>query len=286
MSPKNHVGRDENLNQYGQEIGFFRSFADSFWKSTRMELDLVHQEGDSWNKIAGRIKGGLCREIALNTKKGIECQLCFGATCNKAILNEGFQTSDCHAGRRFSICSLGSCNGRNLLLLAGRVMISDNDKTVAEEISLQAGGHAVKSTIEYDAAITLLELSLPYLKSRLKIESILSESKLSPLIRKACRYIDNHYGDKLCLSTIATACRVSEDHLGHSFSKQTKHPITRYICAVRIGHAMFLLNETQMDITEICFEVGYQSVSQFNRAFRRMRGMSPSEFRKSRQSQQ
>ena len=47
MSPKNHVGRDENLNQYGQEIGFFRSFADSFWKSTRMELDLVHQEGDS-----------------------------------------------------------------------------------------------------------------------------------------------------------------------------------------------------------------------------------------------
>jgi AraC-like DNA-binding protein len=288
MPPERHIGSNDHLDQLGQGVGFFKRFADSYWKSTRMELDLVHQEGDTWRKIAGRIKGGQCREFATHQQRSIECQLCFQETYNRAVLNCGFQTGDCHAGRRFSICSLGECNGRNLLLLAGRVLISDSDPpdgvADASPASLRAGAPPVKSIVQYDAAIALIELSLPYLRSRLNIESILCDRNLSPMVRKACRFVDKHYSGKLSLGTIAAACRVSEDHLCHVFSKQTGHPLTRYICAVRIGHAMYLLNETKMSITEICFEVGYQSVSQFNRAFRAMKKMSPSEFRKARHS--
>ena len=103
---------------------------------------------------------------------------------------------------------------------------------------------------------------------------------LSPQVLEACRFVDKHYMEKLSLGTIAAACKLSEDHLSHIFSKQTGHPLVRYIRAVRVGHAMFLLSETKQDITEICFEVGFQSISQFNRAFRAMRGMSPTQFRK------
>ena len=45
--------------------------------------------------------------------------------------------------------------------------------------------------------------------------------------------------------------------------------------------ALFLLGKSNLDITQICFEVGYQSVSQFNRAFRTIKGMSPSAYRDS-----
>ena len=283
MLSEENIGHHDNLDLFGQSIGFFESYADSFWKSTRMELDLVHKEGDTWETIVGRIKGVYCRDLAMSTEARRACQSCFNDTCDQSALKAGFQSSNCHAGRRFSICSLGEFDGRNLLLLAGRVIISDrgpSDEMAEPSSSLQAGTTPVKSIMEYDASINLIELSLPYLRNRLRIDAMLFGRSLSPGVRKACRYIDKYYMEKLSLGTIASACHISKDHLSHIFSKQTGHPLVRYICAVRIGHAIFLLSETKKDITEICFEVGFQSISQFNRAFRTMKGMSPSQFRK------
>jgi AraC-like DNA-binding protein len=283
MLLEDNIGPNDNLDLFGQSIGFFESYADSFWKSTRMELDLVHKEGDTWETVVGRIKGRYCRDLALSPEARMACQNCFNDTCERSALKAGFQSSDCHAGRRFSICSLGEFDGRNLLLLAGRVIISDGapaDERAEDTASLQAEKTPVKSIMEYDASIHLIELSLPYLRNRLKIDAMLFSRSLSPGVRKACRYIDKHYMEKLSLGTLAAACHISKDHLSHIFSKQTGHPLVRYICAVRIGHAMFLLSETKKDITEICFEVGFQSISQFNRTFRAMKGMSPSQFRK------
>jgi len=279
MAPSGERGSAGDLDQVGQGIGFFRSYADSFWKSTQMELDLVHQEGDAWTTIAGRIKGAECRDLALDEEASLACEQCFRETCERAKRREGFQSSICHAGRRFSVCALGEFDGRKLLLLAGRVRVWA-DEADGVPTSGNPGNEPAKTPVEYDAAIRLLELSLPYLSSRLKIEALVGDRRLSPLVRKACSFVDQHYNEELRLTHIAKACRVSEDHLSHVFSQQTGHPLTRYIGAVRIGHAMFLLSRTKLDITEICFEVGYQSISQFNRAFRAMKGMSPSQYRK------
>ena len=282
-----NIGNNEDLAQFGQGIGFFESYANSFWESTQMELDLVHEEGDTWKTIARRIKGAYCRDLALNPEASAACQSCFNDASHIAARRSGFQSSHCHAGRRFSICSLGEFDGRNLLLLAGRVIISDGDSpegTVETMTPVEEENTPVKSMMEYEASIRIIELSLPYLRSQLRTQSMLFGRNLSKTVSRACRYIEKNFNDKLSLRTVAAACHVSEDHLSHIFSKQTGHPLIRYICAVRIGHAMYLLSETKMNVTEICFEVGYQSVSQFNRAFRGMKGMSPSKFRQDRLS--
>ena len=174
MSRVKHIDKTHDLDSFGQSIGFFESYADSFWKSTRMELDLVHQEGDTWMSIAGRIKGGYCRDLALSAEASLACQSCFNETSDRAALHPGFQSGNCHAGRRFSICSLGEFHGRNLLLLAGRVIISDGDSADKIEdpaISSRVGITPVKSSMEYDASINLIELSLPYLRNRLRIDA-------------------------------------------------------------------------------------------------------------------
>jgi AraC-like DNA-binding protein len=266
--------------QLAQGIGFFHSFAESFWKSTRMDLDLVHQDGDTWRTIAGRIRNEECRDLALSRELSTACETCFRDACNRVAKRRGFQTYTCHADRRFSVNTLGECGGRKLLILVGRVRVAPCDEEEPPGHGLPDG----KTIAEYEATIHLIELLLPYLASRLRIESILENRTLSPLVRRACRHIDRHYRDKLSLGVVASACGISEDHLSHVFSEQTGHQLTRYIGAVRVGHAMFLLERTAMDVTEICFEVGFQSVSQFNRVFRAMKGMSPTQYRRKQQS--
>lgn len=243
-----------------------------------MDLDLVHQDGDTWRTIAGRIRSEECRNLALSRELSMACETCFRDACNQVAKRRGFQTYTCHADRRFSVNTLGECGDRKLLILVGRVRIAACDEEEPPDAS-------AKTMAEYDATIYLIELLLPYLASRLRIESILENRTLSPLVRRACSYIDQHYRDKLSLSVVASTCGISDDHLSHVFSEQTGHQLTRYIGAVRVGHAMFLLERTEMDVTEICFEVGFQSLSQFNRVFRALKGMSPTQYRRKQQSE-
>ena len=247
-----------------------------------MELDLVYQEGDSWTTVADRIRSEECRNLAQSREASVACERCFRSACDAAALRGGFQSSTCHAGRRFSVCMIGEVGGRKLLVLAGRVAVTP-DGQGDQDVSGRVKAHG-KTIMEYEAAIELIELSLPYLTNRLRIDSFLSNRTLSPLVRRACRHIERHYRDKISLGVVAKACGASEDHLCHVFSQQTGHTVTRYIGAVRVGHAMFLLGRTAMDVTEICFEVGFQSISQFNRVFRSLRGMSPTGYRRLSQS--
>jgi AraC-like DNA-binding protein len=138
----------------------------------------------------------------------------------------------------------------------------------------------VKSRESYQGALDLIELSLPYLRLRLDVDLLLAARKFPPLVRKACHYVDDHFRENISVSAIATACGVSEDYLSHIFSTQTGNPLSRYIAAARTGHAMYLLREEKLGIAEIAFEVGFQSLSQFNRTFRSLQGMAPSEFRR------
>ncbi len=77
------------------------------------------------------------------------------------------------------------------------------------------------------------------------------------------------------------------DHLGMSewacsrfFKKNSGNSFTDYVAQLRVGHACKLLTETDMPVTDICFEVGYGNVSNFNRVFRLARGITPSSYRR------
>lgn len=261
-------GQPNPLDRLGMGKGFFRRFADSFWKATGMELDLVYADGEPWNSVAGRVKSPTCREHALSGEEAGLCEECFQSACRVAVLQSKFHTASCFAGRSFSVCPLDEFDGSGVLLLTGRV------RKTAE------GSSGTKSEIGYQGALDLIELFLPYLRVCLHMDLLLSARDLPKVVRDACGYVDNHFADKISVADVAAACEVSEDYLSHSFSKQTGNRLSAYIAAVRIGHTMYLLRDQNLGIAEIAFEVGFQSLSQFNRTFRKLRGMTPSEFRK------
>ena len=109
------------------------------------------------------------------------------------------------------------------------------------------------------------------------------EASIPPAVRKACGFIRARaVVDDLNLAAVARHCGVSEGHLSRLFHHSTGLTFREYMAQVRIEHARALLIHTAKGITEIAFESGFQSVSQFHRVFRKAFGATPGELRSKR----
>lgn len=272
-------GLSNPLEKLGMGLGFFSRYAESFWKATGMEMDLVYADGEPWNSVARRVRGDFCHKIAANPTKSRLCRECFLRACQSAQKMNDFHTLQCHAGQSFSVRSLGEIAGTGVLLLIGRVLSTDSANTGEVMSDKNSSSPRIKSKEGYQGALDLIEFSLPYLRMRLNVDLLLAAREFPPLIRKACDYVDEHFREDISVAGVATACGVSTDYLSHSFSKHTGNQLSRYIAAVRTGHAMYLLRDKKPGIAEIAFEVGFQSLSQFNRTFRALQGIAPGKFR-------
>ncbi len=93
-------------------------------------------------------------------------------------------------------------------------------------------------------------------------------------------YIHAHYSEDLSLEQIASDFYISSFYLSHKFKDVTGFTLTDYIHMTRVRNVQTLLLNTKDPITEIAGQCGFQSFSQFNRVFRKLVGMSPSEYRK------
>ena len=84
--------------------------------------------------------------------------------------------------------------------------------------------------------------------------------------------------------SIAALCKVgaiSERSLHRLFVKHTGESVTEYLCKLRIGRACMRLAETDLPVSMIAYEVGLSNLANFNRQFRRVRGVTPSGYRRS-----
>lgn len=100
-------------------------------------------------------------------------------------------------------------------------------------------------------------------------------------IRRARDFIHQYYADKVSLARAARAANISAGHLSEKFKQVTGIKFVNYVGWVRVEQACQRLRESNAPISEIAFEVGFQSLSQFNRVFKKVSDKSPSEYRAS-----
>jgi AraC-like DNA-binding protein len=98
-------------------------------------------------------------------------------------------------------------------------------------------------------------------------------------IWNARKFIHEHSDEELSLSEVAKAASVSRNHLSEKFKQITGVNFVDYVGRVRTEKARRLLQDGDLRISEIAFAVGFQSLSQFNRVFKKVSGKSPTEFR-------
>ncbi|MBQ4226767.1 MAG: helix-turn-helix transcriptional regulator, partial [Clostridia bacterium] len=102
------------------------------------------------------------------------------------------------------------------------------------------------------------------------------------LIDEAIRYIDSHYSEyDLTLATLSDRLNLTSAYLSALFKKQLGTNFSVYIEQLRIAHAEELLSSGKMSIEEVAQNVGYGNADSFRRAFKRVKGVSPSKYSKS-----
>jgi AraC-like DNA-binding protein len=131
----------------------------------------------------------------------------------------------------------------------------------------------------YNAIVRLLSFfaeQLSALANQLVIES---QNVEPPLVMKAREYIEKHKTEELSLTDVAKAAGASVFHFCKVFHKTTGLKFTDYVARVRLENARNRLLNPNLRVSEIAYDVGFQSLTQFNRTFKRVFGQSPSEFR-------
>ncbi|HZR06753.1 MAG TPA: AraC family transcriptional regulator [Candidatus Udaeobacter sp.] len=107
-----------------------------------------------------------------------------------------------------------------------------------------------------------------------------SRDRAEPVqIWKARSFIEKHSGEELSLRKVAKAANINANHLSEKFKQVTGVNFVDYVAGTRFEKARDLLRNSNLRISEIAFAVGFQSLSQFNRVFKKRCGKSPTQFR-------
>lgn len=104
----------------------------------------------------------------------------------------------------------------------------------------------------------------------------------SRYVLEAMDYIGQNYADSnLSVGQIAAQLDLSEGHLSHLFKKETDYTIGNYLTRYRIHKAMELLRQGRLKVYEVAEAVGYRDIAYFSATFKKVAGMSPSEYQDS-----
>lgn len=105
------------------------------------------------------------------------------------------------------------------------------------------------------------------------------DAKANRILREVLQYIASHLDGEIRVSDMAEMAGMTESSFSRFFKRITGNTFTRHVSELRTGKACELLANTNKTVTEICHEVGYYNISNFNRAFRDLRGMTPRRYR-------
>ena len=118
------------------------------------------------------------------------------------------------------------------------------------------------------------------LKKTISLRDNLASSRYKQTVDEAIEYIKDNYNDEeLSLNSLASYVNVSPNHLSMIFSQQTGVTFIKFLTDYRMNKARELLKCTNMRSSEIAEEVGYHDPHYFSYSFKKMFGMTPTQYR-------
>ena len=106
------------------------------------------------------------------------------------------------------------------------------------------------------------------------------DEKTNRILAEVFQHLAENLSRDVRLSSVAQIAGMTETSFSRFFKAKTGNTFSRHVAALRTGRACELLARSDMAVTEICGEVGYDNLSNFNRAFRIAHGMTPSAYRR------
>lgn len=275
-----------------KKSSLFKDYQKTFEASTGLPLELQFAFEDQVSLCNGSCnQNRFCKLLNANNS----CEKCLMAQKCLNQRGSGVQSMSCFAGLKETVVPIMIGDFLIARLRTGQILHeSPSSKTfmeVAQELGETDGvnqGNLEKAYLatpviekqRYRAMVTLLATFSMQLRTLAKQLYYDEKRKEHNVMELAKDYIEENFMEEIILQDIAEEVFMSPHHFCRKFKETTGMTMTDFITKRRIEEARALLHERKMKITDIAFEVGFQSLSQFNRSFSKLNGMSPSGFRK------
>jgi AraC-like DNA-binding protein len=140
-------------------------------------------------------------------------------------------------------------------------------------------GTKVLSSKQYDSMIKLLSIFAEHISLVSNQIVVHQQNGEPPSITRAKEFIVENHEEDISLGQVAKAVNTSTFHFCKTFKKTTGLNFTEYVSRVRVEKAKNLLLNPNLRVSEIAYQVGFQSLTHFNRVFKRITGQSPTAYR-------
>lgn len=137
---------------------------------------------------------------------------------------------------------------------------------------------SIKSTADFFAMLSVLDFAIQSSKENVSVQPVVI-TKSQKLVNDIIAYINNHLNESIALADIASHFYMNKDYLSRLFMKHTHTSIGRYIIIQRISKAQELLR-AGMTVIQVSENLGFSSYAYFFKLFKKMTGISPSQYRK------
>jgi AraC-like DNA-binding protein/ligand-binding sensor protein len=148
-----------------------------------------------------------------------------------------------------------------------------------EEMRRAYFGGRVMEGKQHECVVKLLTIFAEHLSLVCNQIAVQQQNEEPPVIRRAKEFIEAHQGEELRLTTVARAVNTSPFYFCKMFKKATGLNFTDYVSRLRIEKAKNLLLNRNLRVSEIAYEVGFQSLTHFNRVFKKVLGVPPTRYR-------
>jgi AraC-like DNA-binding protein len=132
---------------------------------------------------------------------------------------------------------------------------------------------------QYYSLLRLLEVFSEHLAAACEGLMLRAKPAEPAAVTKAREFIAVHHPEPLSLARVSRAVSVSATYFSRRFKETAGMTFIDYLARVRVEKAKSLLQNPGLRISEIALDAGYQSLSQFNRSFKKITGWPPTEFR-------
>ncbi len=272
----------------------FQVYRQAFEAATGLPLLLKSCDPNGDHTAQKPFRNPFCQELNSGRRP---CEHCLNADlCLTSKSEEQAHTTRCFAGLRETAIPVRTGGQTIAFLSTGQVFDAEPSEKDFEALAealresnfpesriqkLRDSFFAtqVVTPESYQGMVTLIgvfALQLSESLNRLMIEDANSEP---PVVISAKQYINANLEDRITLDEVAAHVCVSPYYFCKIFKQATGMTLTEYVNRRRIERAKRKLLVPHARVTEVAYDVGYQSLSQFNRSFLKYVGMSPTQFR-------
>lgn len=166
-----------------------------------------------------------------------------------------------------------------VFLIEGMQLVKLFDKIIDERFIRQSGFQVLSSCL-LGEALVYLDRSCSAKLEGIGLNEVLLDSNAPPPIKAVNEFVSRHIDHKFSLSELANGCGYNQDYLYRIVSKEFGMSLVQYVNSLRLESAKRYLLHSELPMTEIAWNLGFDTIQSFSKFFRHNCGESPSKFLK------